>query len=206
MLSDHRPIRIGLTGGIGSGKSIACQYFESLGVPVCDADEIAHQLTQPDHPVIKQIVSLFGKQIIDCNGALIRSRIRELAFSQPQLLVQLEELLHPLIREKIDAWVREQHHHYIILSIPLLFEKGWQHQLDRTLVIDTSPEIQMIRAIQRDHATKQTIQAIIDKQIDRETRLTLADDIVENSGTINSLQQQLLKLHQFYICLKNVKN
>jgi dephospho-CoA kinase len=199
MLSKHIPKKIGLTGGIGSGKSVACHYFESLGIPVCDADHIAHQITQAHQPVIGEIIKLFGQDIVDINGELKRKQIRQRVFNQPHLLKQLEALLHPIIRQSMYSWINQQSHHYIILSIPLLFEKGWQTEVDRILVIDTTPELQMQRALARDNSSEQTIHEIINLQIDREARLALADDIAENSGTIDSLHQQLLKFHQLYL-------
>ncbi len=192
---------IGLTGGIGCGKSTVSSYFESLGVPVCDADIIAHQITTPNSVAAKEIAKAFGSNLIDTDGNLDRPQLKAIVFSDPKKLQQLEAILHPLIREEINVWINAQYADYIILSIPLLFEKGWQNLVDRTAVVDIPIELQLLRASKRDKVEPEIVEAIIQKQITRAERLVLADDIIDNSKSIEVLYQQLDKLHAKYSSL-----
>lgn len=194
-------LRIGLTGGIGSGKSIVCAIFRKLGVPVIDTDLIARDLVEPGTQALQQIVELFGTQLLQENGQLDRARLRELVFHDQTRLQQLEQLLHPLIRQEMTRRMEELNTPYAILAIPLLLEKGWQHSLDRVLVVDCSESLQRERALGRDGGSRQTIDQIIARQVSREQRLAAADDIIDNSGSLDALNRQVESLHRHYLSI-----
>ena len=191
---------IGLTGGIGSGKSTVTKLFSSYGVPIIDADTIARRVTAPGKPALREICALFGEEIVDDNGQLKRKQLRKIIFSDRQKREQLEAILHPLIQQRMLEQAAMESHRaaYAILSIPLLLESGWQHLLDRILVIDVNERSQLQRTMQRDNIDKKTAQTIINTQINRQDRLLAADDIIDNEGSIDELQQQVQQLHQKY--------
>ncbi len=194
-------LRIGLTGGIGSGKSSVCAIFRQLGVPIIDSDEIARDLVQAGSEALQQIVTLFGSQVIQPDGTLDRPRMREIVFNDKHKREQLEALLHPLIRQEMQRQINLLNSTYVILAIPLLLEKGWQHQLDRVLVVDCSETLQKERAGKRDGSSNHTIDRIIASQIQRDGRIAAADDIIDNSGSLDSLRNQVVRLHQRYLAL-----
>ncbi len=196
-------LRIGLTGGIGSGKSAVCERFTKLGAPVIDTDTIARDLVKPGEPALLQIAELFGEEVIQANGSLDRARMRELVFIDEAKRAQLEALLHPLIRQEMQRQIALLKTPYVILAIPLLIEKGWQQQLDRVLVVDCSEALQRERALKRDGSSPQTIDAIIASQVGRDERLAAADDIIDNNGSIEALQGQVEALHRHYLALNN---
>ena len=194
-------LRIGLTGGIGSGKSTVCDIFRELGVPIIDSDEIARDLVEPGTPALQQITRLFGTQVLLEDGHLDRAQMRELVFGSECKREQLESLLHPLIRQEMQRQISTLNTPYVILAIPLLLEKQWQQQLDRVLVIDCSEAQQRERANKRDGSSLQTIERIIASQIQREDRVSAADDIIDNSGALDSLHAQVERLHHRYLTL-----
>lgn len=198
-------LRIGLTGGIGSGKSTITRLFSDLGVPVIDADQVSRELVQPGQPALTQIVTLFGQGILTPEGTLDRGRLRECIFAEPMLRDQLEAILHPLIRQQILEHLSKFDSPYAILAIPLLIETGWQSLVDRILVIDCDTESQIVRTMQRDHVSRQQVEAILASQAKRETRLREADEIIDNSGDLAHLQWQVLALHQRYLSLSTAK-
>ncbi len=190
---------IGLTGGIGSGKSSVCKIFRELGVPIIDSDIIARELVEPGSKVLLKVASLFGDQVIQQDGSLDRAQVRDLIFHDEVKRSQLEALLHPLIREAMQRQIDALDSAYVILAIPLLLEKGWQQQLDRVLVVDCSEAQQLRRASSRDGSATETIERIIASQIQRNARLAAADDIIDNSGSLDSLHRQVKALHQRYL-------
>lgn len=194
-------LRIGLTGGIGCGKSSASQIFRKLGVPIIDSDIIARDLVEPGSATLQDIVSYFGAQAIQPDGNLDRAYMRDLVFRDEGKRAQLEALLHPLIRQEIQRQVDALDTPYVVIAIPLLLEKGWQKELDRVLVIDCSEAQQVERAGRRDGSSTETIERIIASQIGREARLTAADDVLDNSGSLESLTSQVEALHQHYLQL-----
>ena len=194
-------LRIGLTGGIGRGKSSVCTIFHELGVPIIDSDEIARDLVKPGSEALQQIAALFGDQVIQQDGSLDRPRMREIVFNDKGKREQLETLLHPLIRQEMQQQINLLDSVYVILAIPLLVEKGWQHQLDRVLVVDCSETLQKERAGKRDGSSIQTIERIIASQIQRDARIVAADDIIDNSGSLKSLRNQVEVLHHRYLAL-----
>jgi len=191
-------LKIGLTGGIGSGKSAACEIFSELGVPVIDADDITHTLVKPGMPAFKEIIRLFGDEIISSDGTLDRKIIRDKVFTNEINRKKLEDILHPAVYEEIAVQIENINSRYCIISIPLLLETDASNIVDRILVIDAPREQQLERATNRDKATKSDIDAIIDSQISRKARLSAADDIVDNKGDITALRKKICELHEFY--------
>ena len=192
---------IALTGGLGSGKSEAAKQFAKLGVPVVDTDLIAHALTAVGSPVLTQISQLFGPQFLTKEGALDRARLRTHVFANPQERSKLEALLHPLIRANALKQLAENDHQlhpdYQILVIPLLFENNqYQTSIHKTLVIDCDEQLQISRAMARSQLSQAEAQAILDAQVTRATRLKLADEVIENNGTLAELTESVEKMHQ----------
>lgn len=192
---------IALTGGLGSGKSEAAKQFAKLGVPVVDTDVIAHALTAVGSPVLTQISQLFGPQFLTKDGALDRTKLRTHVFTNPQERSKLEALLHPLIRANALKQLAENEHqlhpNYQILVIPLLFENNqYQTSIHKTLVIDCDEQLQISRAMARSQLSQAEAQAILDAQVTRATRLKLADEVIENNGTLAELTESVEKMHQ----------
>ncbi len=192
---------IGLTGGIGSGKSAAAQAFADLGVPIIDTDRIAHDLTAPGSPVLQEIAALFGNAILLADGSLDRPGLRRRVFEDPSLRKQLEELLHPRIRERaLELINRNTGAPYQILVVPLLFEaNGYARLVDRRLVIDCDESLQVARTMQRSGLTELEVRAIMAAQWPRARRLAQADDVILNDGTLEALQAQVREKHEKYI-------
>lgn len=197
--SNRNPLAVGLTGGIGSGKSTVSAAFESLGVPVIDADQLAHQLVAPGQPALDEIRNTFGEHFITPDGRLDRACIRQRVFSNDEEKHKLEAILHPKIRSRIQAWIAALDAPYCLVVIPLLLETGQADLVDRILVVDATENEQLKRVAARDRLTHNDILAIMDTQADRETRLAAADDIIENSSDIASLESQVKAMHSYYL-------
>ena len=191
-------LKIGLTGGIGSGKSTVCKIFSEFGVPVIDADIIAHSLVRPGMPALEEIAKTFGKELISNDGTLDRKKIRDQIFANDTERKKLENILHPAVYKEISVQVENIISKYCIISIPLLIETDASDTVDRILVIDVPRELQLQRASNRDKTNKSDIKSIIDSQISREDRLAAADDIVNNDGNIENLHRQISGLHEYY--------
>jgi len=194
---------IGLTGGIGCGKTAVTDCFSALGVPIIDADTVAREVVQPDQPALQEITTEFGKNALETDGSLNRSWLREHIFSNPSAKIRLEAILHPRIRAEMRRQLDMIVAPYAIFSIPLLLETGQDKTVDRVLVVDCAPEVQISRVTQRDKATEEQTRAIIASQIDRYSRLAAADDVIDNSGQLSDLQPQVMALHQKYLKLAN---
>jgi dephospho-CoA kinase len=192
---------IALTGGIGSGKSAVSRHLESLGVPVIDADTLAHRMVAPGSPALQEIQAAFGDHLIDAEGRLDRAALREIVFDDPVQRKRLEAMLHPRIRQAMEDWLAQQHALYAVLVIPLLFETGQNTLADRVLVVDCDPARQIERVAARDGLTETQIRQILDAQIDRTRRLRGADDIIENNGTPQALIAATEVMHQRYLAL-----
>lgn len=190
---------VGLTGGIGSGKSTACRFFAEQGTPVIDADVIAHQLVKSGSNSLAQISAEFGPEILTESGELDRMRLRQLIFSDPDKRLQLESILHPKIGAEIQKQIAGLNAPYCILAIPLLIEKNWNTMVDRILIIDSPLELQHRRALTRDNSSEQEIDAIIATQSSRETRLSFADDVIINDSDMETLKKQVKVLHREYL-------
>ncbi len=192
---------IGLTGGIGSGKSAAASMFADLGISTIDVDQAARQVVAPGQPALQSIAEHFGPQVLQANGSLDRKRLRELVFAAPQQRRWLEQLTHPLIRQLVNQQIDNASSAYVMLVSPLLVESGQHKRCDRILVVDVPPELQLARTRSRDGASSEQIQAIMQAQLSREQRLAHADDVINNSASLEHLQQQVQHLHQQYLAL-----
>lgn len=189
---------VGLTGGIGSGKSAVATIFRRLGIDVVDADQLAREVVEPGQSALEQIASRFGDDILTAAGTLDRAALRALVFSNPQQKTWLENLLHPLIRELLNTRLSESDSAYAVLESPLLLETGQHALVDRVLVVDVEEETQFSRAIARDGSDAETIRSIIASQIDRKNRLERADDVLDNNGSLESLKAAVEALHLKY--------
>lgn len=196
---------IGLTGGIGSGKSTVAQYFRDCGVLVIDTDEIARQLLEAEQPSLKEVVQHFGKEILQKDGSLNRAKLRTRIFESTAERHWLETLLHPLIKAKVLQYSHDQKSNtektvpYFIVDIPLLLEANFEDIVDRILVVDCPSNIQIERIQKRDAMPINVIQQIIQTQVDRNTRLQKADDIIDNTDALETLKNKVLALHRHYI-------
>ena len=190
---------VGLTGGIGSGKSAASQWFETQGINVVDADIVAREIVEKGQPALAQIQSAFGDWVLLESGELNRKALREHIFQHPSARQQLEEITHPAIRQSIIEQLAQASSPYVILVSPLLFETNQHLLTQRTLLIDASIELQIQRASQRDGQSVEQIENIIQAQMPRDRKLDLADDIAVNDGHLEHLYTQLQKLHLHYL-------
>ncbi len=195
-------LKIGLTGGIGSGKTTVANYFAALGVPVIDADQIARDLVSPGQPTLQAIVDAFGPAVLDSAGHLDRARLRAMVFgaeARPGQRQLLESILHPLIRAEMQRRAQAMTAPYGLLSIPLLVEGGQTDLVERILVVDAPEALQYQRVRQRDNVSSDAeITAILRAQASRQQRLAVADDVIANDSDLENLRRQVLNLHQFY--------
>lgn len=194
---------IGLTGGIGSGKSEVTRRFAARGVFIVDADEVAREVVLPGQPALAAIAEHFGPEILSPAGALERGRLRDIIFNDPAAKEWLESLLHPLINQVIRSRLSQFQNPYAILASPLLLETQQHTLVDRILVIDTTEELQLARATERDANSAEQIRKIIATQISRADRLARADDVIHNVGSLDELDAQIETLHQYYLSLTN---
>ncbi len=194
-------LTIGLTGGIGCGKSTVARHFQTLAIPVIDADVIARELTTPDTPAFAEIFHHFGSAILNEYNSIDRKKLREIIFSNAEQRQWLEHLLHPLILQEINQRKKKADAPYCILVIPLLLEKKVYQDIDRILVVDTTEKLQTQRVMQRDQLTAEQVKAILAAQLARQERLMLADDVITNNGNLADLHQQVETLHQCYLRL-----
>lgn len=193
---------IGLTGGIGSGKSSAAKIFHELGAGIVDTDEIAHDLTRPAGAAIDPIRGRFGTDYITADGGLDRASMRRLVFGDPASKKKLEAILHPLIRAQSKARIAAARQPYVLVVVPLLLETGaYRELISRVLVVDCSEEQQIARTMQRSGLTADEVRAIMAAQLPRSERLARADDVLHNDGDMASLQRQAEALHAQYLTL-----
>ncbi|MCE9789093.1 dephospho-CoA kinase [Shewanella chilikensis] len=197
---------VGLTGGIGSGKTTVANLFAEQGIVLVDADIIAREVVAKGSDGLKQIGDKFGPQMLTPEGTLNRAALREQIFHHPQDREWLNALLHPMIRTRMLERLEMAASPYVIMVVPLLFENGLDKLADRTLVVDISPKLQLQRTIERDMVSKEQVQNIINSQSDRQSRLDKADDVIDNQGEIDALQAQVLALHNKYLQLADIKN
>jgi len=194
------PFVIGLTGGIGSGKSAAADEFARLGATLVDTDVIAHALTAPGGAAIDAVRAEFGDACIDASGAMDRRKVRARVFADPAARRRLEDILHPLIRQQSAARVAAAAGAYVVLVVPLLIESAdYRSRVDRVLVVDCPVELQLARVRARSGLSEDEARRIVDAQASRETRLAAADDVIDNSGTLEALHAQVQRLHKRYL-------
>ena len=192
------PFTVGLTGGVGSGKSLAATIFEKLGVPVLDADQVSRDVVAPPSPVLDAIVGEFGNDVRRADGTLDRARLRILVFADPAARKKLEGLTHPAIRTRLCQWRDAQTAPYCILSAAILFEAGFHALVDRVLVVDTDPQQQIQRLIARDDITPALAQQMLAAQMDGRARRERADDVLSNTGSVEALTDAVKALHGRY--------
>ena len=191
--------RIGLTGGIASGKSTVANLFAALGVPIVDTDLLSREVVAPGSPLLGRITEHFGEQVRGSDGALNRQELRKRIFADAEQRKWLEALLHPAIRELTDARCEAATGPYVIVAIPLLVETAGKARFDRVLVVDCEPELQLARLIARDGTGRDEAARTLAAQASREQRLAVADDVIHNDGDIARLRDQVEKLHRQYV-------
>lgn len=194
-------LRIGLTGGIASGKSLAADAFAELGVPIIDTDVIAREVVAPGQPALLDIAERFGPAVLQPDGTLDRAALRRKVFEHDTERAALEALLHPRIRAVALAEAASCDYPYLILVVPLLFETGFDELVDRTLVVDTSSATQTRRLLERDGGSEEEAGQIIASQMNSEARLAAADDILLNDGSAADLRKAVVAQHEYYLGL-----
>ena len=194
---------IGLTGGIGSGKSAAGIEFEKLGITVIDADEIAQKASLKNSKAYKEIVEYFGASILDNSQNIDRRKLRNIVFNDDEQKKKLEQILHPAIREDISFAISNSKSPYTIIMVPLIYETNSKDNYNRILVIDCDEDIQISRAVSRDGASEEDIKKIINSQATKQERLSIADDVINNNSSIEKLSVKVLHLHKNYLELIN---
>ncbi|WP_122448848.1 dephospho-CoA kinase [Pseudomonas viridiflava] len=199
---DQKPWILGLTGGIGSGKSAAAQRFIDLGIDTVDADHAARWVVEPGRPALEQIATHFGNGVLQASGALDRGALRKLIFENPEQRRWLEALLHPLINQEIVSHLAKAKSPYAILVSPLLIESGQSRMVQRLLVIDVPQQVQIERTMLRDSSSQEQVEAILKVQIQREDRLRHADDVLVNDRDHAWLNSEVERLHHFYLTLR----
>ncbi len=192
---------VGLTGGIGSGKSAAACVFKNEGINVIDADNLAKEVVAKDTPGFIKVVEYFGSEIIAADGSLDRAKLRKEVFGNNEKRIVLESITHPLVREKMSEKILASQSPYSIIEVPLIFETKSMSSYDRILVIDCESKLQLERAILRDNNSGGAIQNIINSQCSREERLSIANDVISNNDSLKNLQMRSLAMHHFYLGL-----
>ena len=202
-------LKVGLTGGIGSGKTSVSDLFKNLGTPVIDTDVIAHDLVNNNEAVLAQISDTFGADVLKPNGELNRKKLAHLVFSKKEHKQSLEKILHPKIESEVLHQIKKlsSSHNppaYVIVVVPLLIEANYRDLIDRILAVIADEEVRISRVQQRDKRSLSEIRAIISNQVDDSTRLNEADDIIENNSDINVIENQVENLHEMYLHLSRV--
>ena len=192
---------VGLTGGIGSGKSAAASFFKNEGINVIDADHVAKEVVEKDTPGFKKVVEYFGAEIIHADGSIDRAKLRKEVFESIEKRGVLESITHPLVRKKMSERILASQSPYSIIEVPLIFETKSMSSYDRVLVIDCESKLQLERAALRDKNSSDVIQNIINSQCSREERLSIANDVISNNDSLKNLQTRSLAMHHFYLGL-----
>ena len=192
---------VGLTGGIGSGKSAAANFFQNEGITVIDADGLSREVIEEGTPGFASIVEYFGSKIIDSDGSINREHLRKEVFDDDKKKKLLESIIHPLVRELMVKKIAVSKSPYSIVMVPLIFETNSMSNYDRILVIDCDPKIQLERAMLRDNNSKAQIQKIMDSQCSREERISIANDIIPNNDSLENLKIRSIAMHRFYLGL-----
>jgi dephospho-CoA kinase len=197
------PFAVGLTGGIGSGKSTVADMFAARGATIVDTDLIAHSMTAPQGPAMPAIVAEFGAEFADASGAMDRARMRELVFSDAGAKTRLEAILHPRIRDAALAAGAAATGAYVIYAVPLLIESGtWRARVARVLAVDCEEQVQIARVMARNNLPEAQVRAIMAAQVSRTQRLAAADDVIVNNAGIAELEAQVERLHALYLQIR----
>jgi dephospho-CoA kinase len=198
---------VALTGGIGSGKSTAAELFARFGAEIVDTDEIAHRVTAPGEPALKQIAREFGAAVLTAQGALDRSTLRQLVFASVDHRKRLESIVHPPIRTEVDRRLQRAQGPYVLLVVPLLVETGaYSTLVNRVLVIDAPQRLRIARVMQRSRLRRKEVEAILRAQASRAQRLAKADDVLTNDGSLQALRSRVEALHKKYVALATEAN
>ena len=192
---------VGLTGGIGSGKSAAANFFQNEGITVIDADGLSREVIEEGTPGFASIVEYFGSKIIDSDGSINREHLRKEVFDDDKKKKLLESIIHPLVRELMVKKIAVSKSPYSIVMVPLIFETNSMSNYNRILVIDCDPKIQLERAMLRDNNSKAQIEKIMDSQCSREERISIANDIIPNNDSLENLKIRSIAMHKFYLGL-----
>ena len=192
---------VGLTGGIGSGKSAAANFFQNEGITVIDADDLSREVIEQDTPGFEKIVDCFGSAIIDSDGSINRAFLRQEVFDDEKKKKLLESIIHPLVRDLMIEKIAASQSPYSIIMVPLIFETNSMNNYNRILVIDCDPIVQLERAMLRDKNSKIQIQKIIDSQCSREQRISIANDVIPNNDSLENLKIRSIAMHKFYLGL-----
>ena len=195
---------IGLTGGIGSGKSAAAALFKDIGVDLIDADDLARDSLNINSEGYKLFIEEFGDEYLDENKNINRELIRKLIFNDSDAKSKLENIIHPIVRTGVETFIKNNKSDYCIIVVPLIFETNSSKIYDRVLVIDCDVDVQILRTSKRDNQTKSDIENIVNKQATREQRLSIADDVIVNNGSLDLLRNEVLKMNKKY--LEIIKN
>jgi len=203
-------LKIGLTGGIGCGKSVVSDIFSSFDIPIIDADIIAHHLVNTNSDVLREITDAFGKDVLSLDGTLNRKKLAQIVFNQKTNKQQLEQILHPRVqveasRQLLQLESDKQPPVYVILAVPLLIEANYQKFIDRILVVISDEKLRIKRVQKRDHRGLNEIRSIINNQISDEERLKAADDVIENNSDFKTLKSQVHDMHKNYLVLGTTK-
>jgi len=192
---------VGLTGGIGSGKSAAANFFQNEGITVIDADGLSREVIEEGTPGFASIVEYFGSKIIDSDGSINREHLRKEVFDDDKKKKLLESIIHPLVRELMVKKIAVSKSPYSIIMVPLIFETNSMSNYNRILVIDCDPKLQLQRAMLRDNNSKAQIEKIMDSQCSREERISIANDIIPNNDSLENLKIRSIAMHKFYLGL-----
>jgi dephospho-CoA kinase len=198
-MANSKVFRVGLTGGIASGKSTVAKFFAAVGVPIIDTDQVAREVVEPGQPPLERLVERFGRAILTTDGHLDRPKLRAIVFSDPKARADLEALTHPAIGNAVEAWSAAAGGPYQILIIPLLVEKNLASQVDRVLVVDCAEDLQIRRLQARDGSTVEQARAILNAQTSRTARLKSAHDVIQNEGDLSVVRDQVSALHARYL-------
>lgn len=197
-----RRFAVGLTGGIGSGKTTVANMLAERGAAVVDTDQIAHQLTAAGGAAIPEIHARFGSAFLDADGAMDRARMRDYVFAEPSAKALLESILHPLIRIETEHAAQTAQGAYLVFVVPLLVESGsWRERVSRVLVVDCAEQTQIQRVMRRSGLSEQQVRAIMDAQVSRRERLAAADDVISNDGDAGMLIPQVERVHARYLAM-----
>lgn len=200
----QRALRVGLTGGVASGKSTVARMFTELGAALIDTDEIAREVVAPGEPGLARVREAFGEAVVTAAGELDRAALRAIVFDDPGQRRRLEAILHPLIRERTVAALARVEARYVIVAVPLLIETGFGELVDRVLVVDCAPELQIARLMERDRAGRESATAMLAAQAERSERIAAADDVLDNGGDLDATRRQVRALHERYLELARV--
>lgn len=194
-------LRIGLTGGIGSGKSTVAELFARRGVPVIDTDVIAREVVEPGQPAIAEIERAFGREVLDDAGRLDRAALRRRVFDDPAARARLEAILHPRIRAEVERRLAALEAPYCLVVVPLLVETNFVDLIDRVLVVDADEALQIARTSARDAVPPESVERVMAAQASRAERLARADDVIRNDGTLSDLEHEVERLHARYLAM-----